>query len=247
MLNADASVHLLVGSADIGQGSETMESQIAAECLGIPLSSVQITAADTGLTPYNTGTFGSSQTFICGNAVKLACDDLKKKMVEQLKVIYDGCTVKEKDHRYYIGGGEELELSFEDAARKILFDPKGCVPIGAGTYKAAACPNPFSVCFVKAEYHKKLNAIRLMDIIEVADVGTPINRLTVAGQLEGGIAQGVGYALYERMEINPRSRRTLSTDFSALPHPADGRHAAHVCRCGQQPRPLRPARREERR
>ena len=114
-----------------------MESQIAAECLGIPLSSVQITAADTGLTPYNTGTFGSSQTFICGNAVKLACDDLKKKMVEQLKVIYDGCTVKEKDHRYYISGGEELELSFEDAARKILFDPKGSVPIGAGTYKGS--------------------------------------------------------------------------------------------------------------
>ena len=81
-------------------------------------------------------------------------------MVEQLKVIYDGCTVKEKDHRYYISGGEELELSFEDAARKILFDPKGSVPIGAGTYKALACPNPFSVCFVKAEYHKKLNAIR---------------------------------------------------------------------------------------
>ena len=87
------------------------------------------------------------------------------------------------------------------------------MPIGAGTYKALACPNPFSVCFVKAEYHKKLNAIRLLDVIEVVDVGTPINRLTVAGQLEGGIAQGVGYALYERMEINPRSRRTLSTDF----------------------------------
>ena len=47
----------------------------------------------------------------------------------------------------------------------------------------------------------------------MVDVGTPINRLPVAGQLEGGIAQGVGYALYERMEINPRSRRTLSTDF----------------------------------
>lgn len=99
---------------------------------------------------------------------------------------YDGCTLKEKDHRYYISGGEELELSFEDAARKILFDPKGSVPIGAGTYKAAACPNPFSVCFVKAEYHKKLNAIRLMDIIEVADVGTPINRLTGAGHRKCG-------------------------------------------------------------
>lgn len=213
MLNADATVHLLVGSADIGQGSETMECQIAAECLGIPLKSVQITAADTHLTPYNTGTFGSSQTFICGNAVKLACDDLKQKMIEQLRLIYPDCKVEEKEHIYYISGCEESKMNFEEAARKILFDPKGGGPIGVGSYKAAACPNPFAVCFVKAEYHKKLNALRLLDIIQVVDVGTPINRLTVAGQLEGGIAQGVGYALYERMEINPRSRRTLSTDF----------------------------------
>lgn len=213
MLNDDATVQLLVGSADIGQGSETMECQIVAENLGIPLSSVQITAADTLTTPYNTGTFGSSQTFICGNAVVLACDDLKRKVLEQLKVIYPGCEVEEKDRRYYIRGSENLEMSFREATQKIMFDIKGGVIIGAGTYKAAACPNPFSVCYVKAEYHKKLNAIRLMDIIEVVDVGTPINRMTVAGQLEGGIAQGVGYALYERMEINPRSKRTLSSDL----------------------------------
>ena len=94
-----------------------------------------------------------------------------------------------------------------------MFDLKGGVMIGAGTYKAAACPNPFAVCFVKAEYHKKINAIRILDVIQVVDVGTPINRMTVAGQIEGGIAQGVGYALYERMEINPRSKRTLSSDL----------------------------------
>jgi len=213
MLNADATVHLLVGSADIGQGSETMECQIAAECLGIPLEDVQITAADTLTTPYNTGTFGSSQTFICGNAVKDACDDLKRKVLDQLKKIYPDSEVTEKDGLYHISGAEELELTFRQASEKILFDIKGAVIIGAGSYKAAACPNPFSVCYVKAEYHKKLNAIRLLDIIQVVDVGTPINRMTVAGQLEGGIAQGVGYALYERMEINARSRRTLSSDL----------------------------------
>lgn len=213
MLNADGTVQLMVGSADIGQGSETMESQIAAECLGIPLSRVQITAADTLTTPYNTGTFGSSQTFICGNSVVKACEDLKAKVLDQLKTIYPDCEVEEKDHRYHIHGSEELDLSFEEAAAKIMFDLKGGVMIGAGTYKAAACPNPFAVCFVKAEYHKKLNAIRILDIIQVVDVGTPINRMTVAGQIEGGIAQGVGYALYERMEINPRSKRTLSSDL----------------------------------
>lgn len=214
MLNDDATVQLLVGSSDIGQGSETMESQIAAECLGIPLSSVRITAADTLLTPYDTGTFGSSQTFICGNAITRACDDLKAKILAQLRVIFPEGKVEERANRYVVQeNGQTTELDLAQAARKIMYDPKGGVMIGAGTYKAAACPNPFSVCFVKAEYYKKLNAIRLLDIIEVVDVGTPINRLTVAGQLEGGIAQGVGYALYERMEINPRSRRTLSSDL----------------------------------
>jgi len=214
MLNDDATVQLLVGSADIGQGSETMESQIAAETLGIPLENVRITAADTLLTPYDTGTFGSSQTFICGNAVKKACEDLKEKILAQLRVICPGSEVEEREHRYFLReNGQVTELSFPEAVRKIMFDVKGGVMIGAGTYKAAACPNPFSVCFVKAEYHKKLNAIRLLDIIEVVDVGTPVNRMTVAGQLEGGIAQGVGYALYERLETNPRSRRTLSSDL----------------------------------
>ena len=143
----------------------------------------------------------------------LACEDLKRKVLEQLKFIYADSEVEEKDGRYQVHGQEGQEQSSAEAARKIRFDLKGGVMIGSGTYKAAACPNPFSVCFVKAEYHKKLNAIRLLDIIEVVDVGTPINRMTVAGQLEGGIAQGVGYALYERMEINPRSRRTLSSDL----------------------------------
>lgn len=214
MLNDDGTVQLLVGSSDIGQGSETMESQIAAECLGIPLSDVKITAADTGITPYDTGTFGSSQTFICGNAVTRACADLKRKVLDQLQVVYPDSQVEEQEGGYLVTtGGKTEALTFPQAVKKVMFDIKGGVMIGSGTYKAQACPNPFSVCFVKAEYHKKRNALRLLDIIQVVDVGTPINRLTVAGQLEGGIAQGVGYALYERLEINPRSRRTLSSDL----------------------------------
>lgn len=214
LLNDDATVQVLVGSADIGQGSETMEAQIAAETLGIPLQNVRIRAADTMLTPYDTGTFGSSQTFICGNAVRRAALDLKAKLLAQLEKIYPEAEISEEAGRYTVRtAGQTLCMDFAQATHKVMFDVHGGVIIGSATYKAEACPNPFSVCFVKAEYHKKLNAIRLMDIIEVVDIGTPINRLTVTGQLEGGIAQGVGYALYERLEINGRSKRTLSTDF----------------------------------
>ncbi|MBQ1620685.1 MAG: molybdopterin-dependent oxidoreductase [Oscillospiraceae bacterium] len=214
VLNDDATLQLFVGSSDIGQGSETMESQIAAELIGVPLEDIRITAADTRITPYDTGTFGSSQTFICGNAVKRACEDFNNKFLAQLRDIYEGAEVSRVDDRYVVKSADEtIELSFREATHKIMFDLRGGVIIGAGTYKAAACPNPFSVCFVKAEYHKKINAIRILDIIQVVDVGTPINRMTIAGQLEGGIQQGLGWALYEQMEINPRTRRTASTDL----------------------------------
>lgn len=215
ILNDDATFKLFVGSADIGQGSETMECQIAAELLGVPLESISITAADTGLTPYDTGTFGSSQTFICGNAIRKACEDFKTKFIAQLKATCPDGTVEEKDGSYIIHDAKgERKISFPEAVRKVTFDtPNGGIVIGTGSYKAQACPNPFVVCFARVEYHKKLNAIRLLDIIEAVDVGTPINRLTVTGQIEGGVAQGIGSALFEELEINARTRRPMSSDL----------------------------------
>lgn len=208
-VNSDGSIELLVGSADIGQGSETMLSQIAAETLGIPLSDVAITAADTKITPYDTGTFGSSQTFICGTAVRRACLDV----YESLKKVLDEISEERVvlcDRVFYIGAEK---LDFRAAVKRALFHPRGGVIVGRGYYKANACPNPFSVCMVKAEYHKNINAIRLLHLIEAVDVGTPINPLTVEGQIEGGAAQGVGYTLTEQIEISNIAKKPLSSDL----------------------------------
>ena len=208
-VNSDGSAELLVGSADIGQGSETMLSQIAAETLGIPLSEVSITAADTKITPYDTGTFGSSQTFICGSAVRRACLDVFESIKKLLGKIYNE-TVEYEDGFFTVKGEK---LDFRSAVKLALFHQLGGVIVGRGVYKAEACPNPFSVCMVKAEYHKKLNAIRLLHVIEAVDVGTPINPLTVEGQVEGGVAQGVGYTLTEQIEINNIAQKPVSSDL----------------------------------
>ena len=215
MINDDGTVRVLVGSADIGQGSETMECQIVAETLGAPYEDIEIKAADTLLTPYDTGTFASSQTFVCGNAVTMAAQDARNKLLAQIKETEPDCTVKSDGTGFVIvrPDGAEEHLSFREAVRKVSFNQHGGVIIGSGSYKAQASPPPFVVCLVKVEYKPKFNSIRLLHIIEAADVGTPINRLTVEGQLEGGIAQGVGYALMERMELNPRTRKTLATDL----------------------------------
>ena len=208
-INSDGSAELFVGSADIGQGSETMLSQIAAETLGIPLEDVAITAADTMITPYDTGTFGSSQTFICGTAVRRACIDVYETLKKLLESITDDM-VSLRDKVFYVG---KEKLDFRAAVRRVMFHQRGGVIIGRGVYKADACPNPFSVCMVKAEYHKNINAIRLLHLIEAVDVGTPINPLTVEGQIEGGAAQGVGYTTTEQIEINNIAKKPLSTDL----------------------------------
>lgn len=214
MLNDDGTARILVGSADIGQGSETMLSQIAAETLGLPLCDVRIKAADTLLTPYDTGTFASSQTFVCGNAVTLACRDARAKLLAQLREIAPEAEITEESDGFRVVDRDEQEhLSVPQAVRRISFNQHGGVIIGSGSYKAQASPSPFVVCMAKVEYLPKLNAVRLLHMIEAADVGTPINRLSVEGQLEGGMAQGVGYALFERMERNPRAQKTLSTDL----------------------------------
>lgn len=214
MLNDDGSAQLLVGSADIGQGSETMLSQIAAETLGIPLSAVRIKAADTLMTPYETGTFASSQTFVCGNAVMMACEDAREKLLERLRATEPDGEVQKTGRGFCIRkADEESVLTFREAVRTVAFNTHGGVIIGSGSYKSQASPSPFVACFAKVEYIPAMNTIRLLHIIEAADVGTPINRMSVEGQLEGGIAQGIGYALFERMEINQRTKKTLSTDL----------------------------------
>lgn len=208
-INSDGSAELLVGSADIGQGSETMLSQIAAETLNIPLADISITAADTKFTPYDTGTFGSSQTFICGTAVRRACLNVYESLKNMLSEIYREEPIL-KDNIFYINNES---FDFKSAVKKVLFNQHGGVIIGSGFYKADACPNPFSVCMVKAEYHKDINAVRLLHLIEAVDVGTPINPLTVEGQIEGGAAQGVGYTLTEQIEISNIAKKPLSGDL----------------------------------
>lgn len=221
MTNDDGTVHLLVGSADIGQGSETILSQIAAEALNIPMEQIIITAADTGITPYDTGTFGSSQTYVSGNAVALACEDLLEKTRKALSECLDA-EVRYQDKRFCVEAeGEEKseepapgrQFSFAQAVQKVIFGLKGTVLIGSASYKAKESPNPFAVCMVKAEYEKKTNSIILRHVIEVVDVGTAINPLSVEGQLEGGVAQGIGYALTERLEYNRMAKKTSSSDL----------------------------------
>ncbi len=216
MVNTDGSANLLIGSADIGQGSETVMKQITAEKLGLSYEKVNVRAADTDTTPYDTGTFASGQTYVCGNAVSLACDDVIVKLKAAIIHYFD---LPENSVEYdngifsYTHEGEKVEKHFSEAVKTVYFGMRGSVIIGSASYKAKSSPPPFAVCYAKVRHDKMLNSISITDVIQVVDVGTAINPEAVRGQVEGGIAQGIGYAMFEDLEIDKISKRTFTTDL----------------------------------
>jgi CO/xanthine dehydrogenase Mo-binding subunit len=216
MANDDGSVQLMTGSADIGQGSETTLSQVAAEVLGIKLIDIAVTAADTNHTPYDTGTFASSQMYVAGNAVKKAATDLLSKLKVALAEKYEIAEelVSWDQQRFNITNCSAVShLDFKQAIQEVTFHLKGMVLMGNASFKAGASPPPFAVCWAQVAADQAANCLKVLHVIEAADVGTPVNPKIVSGQVEGGIAMGVGYAMMEQVEINFRCQKPITSDL----------------------------------
>jgi CO/xanthine dehydrogenase Mo-binding subunit len=217
LVNDDGTVNLLVGSADIGQGCETTLSQIAAQELGIDLKDITVTSGDTFFTPYDTGTFASSQIYVAGNAVRRAAQDVKEKLCVALAACYntDLEMVRHEHDHFMIETGEDkrISLSFHEGVAKVMFGAKGRVLTGFSSFKAEESPLPFSVCWAKVAVDKRTRTFSVLHIIQVVDVGTAVNPEVVKGQVEGGISMGLGYALMEQIEMDQRAQKPSSSDL----------------------------------
>lgn len=223
LVHDDGSANLLTGSADMGQGSETALGQIVAELLGIDLSDVTVTAADTLNTPYETGSFASSQAYVAGNAVNVAAENILEQVRNALAKIYDvqRDQIEWKNGRFTITEGKkETQLNFKEAITSITFDENGAVFIGRSSFKAQHSAPPFAVCWAKAAFDSLTQSIEIRHVIQAVDVGTAINPDIVTGQIEGGIMMGLGYALMEQVEIDRRTAKPSTNDLLAYKIPS---------------------------
>lgn len=211
-VNPDGSIQLNLGTADIGQGSETAMAQVAAEVLGIPLSAVRVHAADTQSAPYDTGTFGSSQMFVGGNAVvkaaESAIEHLRLTLARQKKL--DHTAVLFSDGRFFFP--QEESLSFAEAVHFSFYHDAGTVIFGEASYKATEAPPVFSVCMVRCEENIASGSICITDLIQTVDAGKVINQNIVKGQIEGGMIQGLGYGWMEEVETDKRTGKHITAD-----------------------------------
>jgi 4-hydroxybenzoyl-CoA reductase alpha subunit len=223
-INEDGTVNLMSGSSDIGQGSDTVLAQIAAEELGIRFEDVRIITADTDVTPMCLGTWGDRVTFIGGLAVQNAARDAKRQLFELASEILeaDMDDLESREGRVFVKGFSEKDIPIAELAETSYF-LKGRPILGRGYYEdPISKPDPetgyggaptysFATQVAEVEVDVETGRVRVLRITSAHDLGRALNPMAVRGQIEGAIAQGIGSTLFEKLDWV--KGRTLNSNF----------------------------------
>ena len=211
-LNDDGNYTLLTGSTDMGTGSDTILAQMCAEVLETTMDKIVVNSADTDSSPYDPGSYASSTTYVTGMAVVKAATELKNKIVslgaQRLELSED---FVEFDGEYVKSINKDKEISVLDLAIDMSVGCNKNQLIGYATHGSPASPPPFIAGFVETEIDKETGKVEIIDYVAVVDCGTVINKNLAKIQVEGGIVQGIGMALYEDVVYTQRGELASNT------------------------------------
>lgn len=198
--------NMMIGAADMGTGCDTILAQMAAEVLDCDADQISVFGADTDASPYDSGSYASSTTYVTGMATQNAALQLR----ENIKKIGAGmleCEPEEVDfdgEKVYLTDGEK-SVSLADIATKSQINNTIPVDVTA-TYSSPVSPPPYMVGMVEIELDKETGSIEILDYQSVIDCGIPVNPNLARVQAEGGIGQGIGMALYENVTYNAQGK-----------------------------------------
>jgi putative selenate reductase molybdopterin-binding subunit len=204
-INDDGSFNLLVGATDLGTGSDTVLGQIAAETLGVPLSDIIVYSSDTDMTPFDVGAYASSTTYISGGAVKKAAEDVRGQILERARLMLqadttDGMTLK--DRSVWLPDGRSLALE-KIALHSLHADPQQQI-MATASHMSYDSPPPFAAQFAEVEVDTETGQVTVKKLVMAVDCGVAINPQAAQGQIEGGLAQALGYAVSEEMAYDEK-------------------------------------------
>jgi putative selenate reductase molybdopterin-binding subunit len=207
-LNDDGSFNLLVGATDLGTGSDTVLAQMAAETLGVPLDHVLIYSSDTDFTPFDTGAYASSTTYISGGAVLKAAEDVQRQIARhaakhllpgadpELLWLEDG-QVKAPDGRMVPLAQVALHSIHQAEQHQIM---------ATASHMSYVSPPPFAAQYAEVEVDMETGQVTVTKLVMAVDCGIAINPVTATGQVEGGMVQALGYAICEEMVYDEAGR-----------------------------------------
>lgn len=206
-LNDQGSFNLLIGATDLGTGSDTILAQIAAETLQVPVTDIIVTSSDTDVTPFDTGAYASSTTYVSGTAVHNAAQKMREAViaegalrfgVEPEQVVFDGTIIR-------TGDGDK-EISLKDLSTHLLYSENQKQLMVTGSYCCELSPPPYMAGFAEVEVDLATGKVDLIDYVAVVDCGKAINPNLAKVQVEGGLLQGIGMALFEDVRHDDRGR-----------------------------------------
>ena len=212
-MNDDGSFNLLVGATDLGTGSDTILAQIAAEVLGTPLNDIIVYSSDTDFTPFDKGAYASSTTYISGGAVRKAALEIKDQIIKHaasMLGISDLGNFRLEDRQVIAPDG--IKLSLQDVALNSLHQQEQHQIMTTASHVSPVSPPPTAAQFVEIEVDTRTGEVKVDRMLMIVDCGRVINPLTAAGQVEGGMAQALGFALTEEMLFN-QDGKPLNADL----------------------------------
>ncbi|MBC7169578.1 molybdopterin-dependent oxidoreductase [Candidatus Bipolaricaulota bacterium] len=213
VMQDDGSFRLLVGATDLGTGSDTILAQIAAEELGVPVDRVLVYSSDTDFTPFDTGAYASSTTYVSGNAVLRAAQEVHRQI---LAVAAEALEERAADLELTAGAvqsrktGKRLSLSEIGHRATYVTDQRQIA--ATASFACPESPPPFAAFFCEVAVDRETGVVRVERFVVAADCGTAIHPQAAEGQLEGAILQGIGHALYEEM-LFANSGRCVNAGF----------------------------------
>ncbi len=204
-LNDDGSVNLLVGATDIGQGSDTVLAQMCAEELGLACEQVQVLSSDTDLTPFDVGAYASSTTYVSGGAVVKAAGKVRQQLADVLADPWecDPDAIVFAQGKALAPGGQSMTM--QEVALFALYTAM-IQPMATESHMSNDSPPPFAAQFADVEVDQETGRVYVRKFVSAVDCGTVIHPRMVEGQIEGAVAQGIGYALFEEVLLDRRGK-----------------------------------------
>lgn len=220
-VNEDGTATLLTGTVETGQGALTVLAQIAAEELGIDTADVHVVSGDTDSTPIDTGAIASRTTYVTGNAVRLAAAKAKAILFDAAAGLLGVCPeeLEASDRRIFVRGFPGRSRPIAEVASHAQL-AKGQPAIGSASWNPPTVPldpatgqgKPFSTYvyatqIAEVEVDDETGEVEVLRVVAAHDCGRAVNPMLVEGQVEGGIAMGIGYTLHEEIIFDESGRQ----------------------------------------
>jgi 4-hydroxybenzoyl-CoA reductase alpha subunit len=241
-INPHGRVDVISGEAEIGQGANTVFAQIVAEILGVEITDIWVVPLTTDHSPYALGTFASRVTTLGGKAVQMAAEDAKKQLLEiaSTKMGVPVDKLECSGGSVHLKGNLDQGMQIAEVAKLAFYASAGAPIIGVGKfltppsivipdqtkYGNISIAYSFGAQVAEVEVDHKTGKVKILNFLSVHDSGAILNPMLSEGQVEGGVLQGIGYALFE--EIQREKGRVINENFTdyRIPTISDAPHVS---------------------